>query len=524
MLVGSPLVSGSLARGEPVRAVLPVTSRVGAAPAVAATQQAPEVFGVLRGSTPPTPLGGVVVTATRTRDGVVVGRTVSAPSGSFRLAVGTDSVVVRALRIGQRPVTLFLGRLAAGERRDVGQVLANDPVVIATVRVREPARCGAPRDDGSVVSALFADALTALVASVSTMEGGAPVMRTLDLDEERDRRDRLQAVSRFVVREGAMAQPYRSVPVPTLLREGFVVTDALGDQVYRAPDAVVLTDDRFLAGTCLSLDRSREQDGVVGIAFAPARRTRDRIDALGVLWLDATTRTLQRLEFGYVGLPSASASMNPGGTVEYMQLPDGRWIIDRWELRMPTLVLEQVAAPAGRVLVPQMRAVGSKVARGVVSEVRLAETLLYSIGGVTGESALLQELHGELHDAARAVDSLASAVALRRCEVAPGASTHPVTVRVVDQSGSPRAGVRVDAEWRNRLVRSGSDSWAWEREGQAGDTDARGEVVLCAVSRTHAVEVRARSPGCAPVRVPLRPSRGAETSALELRLPRGCGG
>jgi hypothetical protein len=88
---------------------------------------AQEVHGVLRGHTPPEPVAGVVVTAIRLRDGEVIGRAVTGPAGSFRLVVGGDSVLVRALRIGQRPVTLFLGRLERGARHDLGQPLADEP-------------------------------------------------------------------------------------------------------------------------------------------------------------------------------------------------------------------------------------------------------------------------------------------------------------------------------------------------------------------------------------------------------------
>lgn len=519
------------------RGVLLVGGLAAAAGAPAGAVEAQTVSGVLLGRVSPEPLAGVVITVARTRDGEVVGRAVTGAAGTFRLDVGTDSILVRALRIGQRPVTLYTGRLAAGERRDVGGVLPDEPVAIASVRVRERARCGAPAADGSVVSALFADALTALAASVSRMDGAAPVMRSLRVEEERDRRDRLQASSEPVVTEGAATQAFRSVPVPLLLAEGFVVREADGASTYRAPDAVVLTDDRFLARTCLSLDRSREAEGRVGIRFTPARRVESRVDVEGVLWLDAATRALERLDFSYLGLTSIAASVNPGGTVEYAQLPDGRWIIERWSLRMPRLETIMVAAPRGLGQYAQVSATGTTVVRGLVTLVRAGDRVLYTVGGPSGEAALRRALWGArgatFVDTAGASGGGASVVgtstatpaALARCEARVGASSPrglALVVRVTDADGASRAGVHVEAEWRDRQARAADGTWAWETERVTAPTADDGDAVLCDVSRTRPVEVRAIVDGCAPVRVPLRPVAEATRSDVTLRLPPGC--
>ena len=497
------------------------------------------VQGVLLGRTPAQPLPGVVITAARTRDGEIVARGVTSESGRFLLTVGSDSVVVRALRIGQRPVTLFLGRLAAGAREDVSRTLPDEPVAIASVRVRERARCGATTPDSSVVSALFADALTALAGSVSAMEGAAPVMRSLRVEEERDRRGRVQAISAPVVSEGATTQAFRSVPVPLLLHEGFVVREADGGSTYRAPDAVVLTDDRFLARTCLALDRSREDDGRIGIRFTPVKRSDARIDVEGVLWLDAATRALETLEFGYLGLTSAAAAVNPGGTVEYTQLPDGRWIIERWALRMPRLDVTMMPVPRGGGRMERLQATGTTVVRGIVTEVRAGERVLYSAGGASGDAALRSAL-SRRQDITRPVApearmdsavfvagvSTATLARVRDC-VERASKTTPrgmaLVVRVLDAGGTARAATAVDAEWRTRYTRVAEGTWAWQAEQARAETDAAGEAVLCDVAATGRLEVRARPVGCAPVRVSVRPAVGVLVSDVTVRLPRGCG-
>lgn len=503
------------------------------------TLHAQTVQGVLLGRMPPQPLSGVVITAARTRDGEIVARAVTSESGRFQLSVGPDSVVVRALRIGQRPVTLFLGRLAAGMREDVSRTLPDEPVAIASVRVRERARCGAASPDSSVVSALFADALTALAGSVSPMEGAAPVMRSVRVEEERDRRGRVQAISAPVVSEGATTQAFRSVPVPLLLQEGFVVREADGGSTYRAPDAVVLTDDRFLARTCLSLDRSREDDGRIGIRFTPAKRTDTRIDVEGVLWLDAATRSLETLEFGYLGLTSVAASVNPGGTVEYTQLPDGRWIIERWALRMPRLDVTMMPVPRGGGRMERLQAVGTSVVRGLVTEVRAGNRVLYSAGGASGDAALRSALtrreditrpvapQARMDSAVLVAGVSATALArVRQCVERTSNSTTrgmALVVRVLDSGGTARAATAVEAEWRTRYTRMAEGSWAWEAARARAETDQAGEAVLCDVTASGRVKVSAMPPGCEPVRVTLRPAVGMLVSDVVLRLPRGCG-
>ena len=320
---------------------------------------AQDVSGVLRDERTGTAAEGVVVTAMRLADRAVVARTLTATAGSFRLGVGLDSVVVLALRIGQQPVELWRGRLAPGERRDVSLVLPERPVEIATLRVRERDRCGAPTaGESSVTRTLFADALTALAALLGSADGEAPIMRTALTEQYLDLRGNVQRTVPAVERTGPSAQPFRSVPVSELLRDGFVLTERDGSSTYRAPDAHVLSSPAFLERTCLSLDLTRETEGLVGVRFTPQRAQRERVDVRGVLWLDIATRALRRLEFGYVGLPQVAAVTNPGGVVEYAQLADGRWIVDRWSLRMPTLVTEYVAAPYGGLRTPRTRAAG----------------------------------------------------------------------------------------------------------------------------------------------------------------------
>lgn len=471
---------------------------------------AQEVYGVLRAELTGLPAEGVVVAASRASDRFVVGRTLSGSAGTFRLRVGSDSVIVRALRIGQEPVELWRGRLAVGDRLDVGQSLPDVPVNIETLNVRERARCGAASaGESSVTRALFADALTALVASLSSTDGEALLVRTATTEEFRDLRDNVQRTSAAVMRSGATSQPFRSVPVASLMREGFVVTERDGSTVYRAPDAQVLTSDAFLERYCLSLDRSRESDGLVGIRFAPQGAQRDQVGVRGALWLDRSTRALRRLEFGYVGLPPAAAAAAPGGTVEYAQLAGGRWIIDRWSLRMPTMRTDVVATPNSNFRAARQLAAGVQVVLGSVLEARLRDALLYTVGGEGAERELTRATErASTDDTSSSATAPAVPADPDTCE--DGSPTITGFVRRVN--GTTVAGAVVEAEWPSRFLSSGTRSAAWEFGRTSSTTDDSGRFRLCGVPRDVRVTLIAQA-------------ERARSRATQLRLPAaGSGG
>jgi hypothetical protein len=453
------------------------------------------VSGVLRAELDGAPLEGVVVTATRLTDRVLVARAITAASGTFRLRVGRDSVVVQALRIGQQPVELWRGQLPPGAREDVGRRLADVPVSLTSLHIQERARCGPPEPgERSVARTLFADALTALLAAMGSPDAEALSVRVELTEASYDLRGQRQRVESRVQRTGANAQPFRSVPVQQLMREGFAVSDPDGGMSYRAPDAQTLTSDLFLRNYCLSLDLTRETTGLVGIRFAPQRSDRTRVDVRGVLWLDLPSRALRSMEFGYVGLPSEVLAADPGGVVEYVRLADGRWILDRWSLRMPTMVTERVPAPNAILgTTPRVRATGVKVVGGTVLEARLRNAILYSAGGA---GAAARDAAGELED-----DQGNTCLASESGE-------GWVLGLVRRPDGTPAPGALVEAEWETRYVLAADGRSTRERGRAEATTGADGRFMLCGVPSDERVAVTART-------------ESTRSRALQLRLPAG---
>lgn len=143
---------------------------------------AQELFGTLRRVGPEggaTAASGVVVLVERARDGTLVSRGLTGSAGTWRLAVTTDSLRVRVLRIGQEPVELGTLRLGVGEARELSAELPDRPVQISAVRTRLNNRCPENPTNTREVARLFADARTALLASQLSSPDGRPRSRPM---------------------------------------------------------------------------------------------------------------------------------------------------------------------------------------------------------------------------------------------------------------------------------------------------------------------------------------------------------
>jgi hypothetical protein len=147
------------------------------------------------------------------------------------------------------------------------------------------------------------------------------------LDERRERRRRFTP------------SVFSAVDPDSLAVHGFV-REVEGQEVFSAPDAHVLLSDAFLDGHCFGLEVHRV-DGRerVGLTFEPLDDRR-LPEVRGVLWLDAQTRLLETLEYEYVNLGRVAAVRGDDahGSLRFRALPNGTWIVEEWNIRMPRLL------------------------------------------------------------------------------------------------------------------------------------------------------------------------------------------
>jgi hypothetical protein len=110
---------------------------------------------------------------------------------------------------------------------------------------------------------------------------------------------------------------------------------------YNAPDADVLLDDDFAATHCFRVQSAdKEHPEQIGLAFSPARGRDRLVDVTGVIWIDRVTPKLRTLEFRYTGLEPAATESGSGGHIEFRTMQNGVAFIERWHLRLASLVAD----------------------------------------------------------------------------------------------------------------------------------------------------------------------------------------
>jgi hypothetical protein len=170
-------------------------------------------------------------------------------------------------------------------------------------------------------------------------------------------------------------RPIESRSIDLLVDSGYVVHSSGGDRYY-APDADVLLSSPFLDTHCFSLRAGiGEEEGLLGLGFRPLDAALSNLaDIEGTLWIEPETGGLEWIEFQYTSLPGAADDLRSekvGGRIEFHGLPDGRWIVSNWYIRMPvgyevfepmldriTVRLERVVEEGGRITRARERGTG----------------------------------------------------------------------------------------------------------------------------------------------------------------------
>jgi hypothetical protein len=332
-----------------------------------------------------------------------IARTLTTFDGRFTLTLSPDQLGpfrLRSERIGYRvavtepfdaagasatPFTIWVGAL---------------PTPLATIEVRESTECKVRPTEDEQTAIVWEEARKALAAAswTASRQLYQVVSDVYDRDMDGRRRRVLREEHRPSV--GLSTNPFVSRDPGELLQTGYL-RDTTEGVVYDAPDAQVLQDEGFLDTHCFRLRRPDDgRDDLIGLGFEPAP-SRHLPDVEGVLWLDRESSELRSLEYRYVNLPrdlradeSGGGGGGGGGVVEFMPLPSGAWIVDRWHIEIPTAFREERVNPLAREItrrVERFRETGGEVLAindtlgGRVYETELAEVMGVVVDSSRGE-------------------------------------------------------------------------------------------------------------------------------------------
>lgn len=280
--------------------------------------------------------------------GSVVGLGLTGTDGLARLRMEPGRYRLRAELIGRRPTETGLFDIAAGEsvQRTIG--LEAQPVELAGISAEGEQRCEIRPVRGHDVHTAWQEARKALEAEQLGRSSALyrfdieHFVREVRADNGRVLRDDRRSATNL------SANPFRSLPVTRLAREGYLREGTDTDILY-APTPDVLLSDDFLDSHCFWLVRDGDGvPGALGLSFRPLKE-RTLTDVAGVLWIDEASAELRRMDFRYVFLPSRLPEGEYGGAAEFRRLPSGVWIVQRWTIRSPIPGIEQAVVRNRRV-------------------------------------------------------------------------------------------------------------------------------------------------------------------------------
>ncbi|MDE2796335.1 MAG: carboxypeptidase-like regulatory domain-containing protein [Gemmatimonadota bacterium] len=290
------------------------------------------VVGVVAEEGTGTPVPGAMVILFDSA-GTQVGRVLSNAAGRFLIhAQAPGSHYITVERIGYANWTTDRFEPGAG----AGLITIRVPVEAIPLEgldVSSGRRCEVRPEEGAATARVWEEVRKALSAEDYTREASLYAYTLFRYNRQLDRDAREILVEDTTIAENLPAA-FRSFPIDELAEWGFVQAAEDTTTIYFAPDAGALISDVFLDTHCFGLREGEE--GRIGLIFRPVEgRVVPEIG--GVLWVDAATSELERLEFVYLNLLRSREVGEPGGEVAFTRLPDGAWIVREWRIRMPNL-------------------------------------------------------------------------------------------------------------------------------------------------------------------------------------------
>jgi hypothetical protein len=453
---------------------------------------------------------GVIVVASDAKGGAAV-QALTGETGSYELRLpAAGTYAMRVLRIGFHPTIVPAFDIAAGESKNVPIVLHGDAIVLAAVAVRGKSVCRVQQDSGQAVAHLWEEARKAIAATQLSPGGRRQTVSWIVFERTTDLAGKEigSATARSFSAEAMKA--FVSLPPDSLAKVGYMSDDETGT-VYRAPDAEALLSDPFAALHCFRAEPpTKDRSDWVGIGFYPARDRGEIVDIQGTLWLDQKTLELRELEFRYTNLPADYAHVKAGGTVEFLRLSTGSWLVGRWELRMPRgsrqLVPHYTSSMGAR---DDYKTVveGLQVTGGEVTAVNRGAEVLFSSGASTHDftPALLAE-DARLAAACKADSTEGMPLAMLRGTAFEG-----------EHRGVGGASVRIT--WRGEFKAAGQKSFTYTNEQRDLTADATGGWHLCGIPRERLITVRATVGTRTSAPVTVRIPRARASAGVDVEVP-----
>jgi hypothetical protein len=298
--------------------------------------------GVVRDSASSTPVAGAVVMLLDS-SGTVLRRNLTDERGQYRIAFSSGARTLRFIHIGLQPRTLSLA-VPPDFSASLDASMLPLTTTLSAVRVEDRSECPRRKDELAAFG-LWEQARTGLLATIVAREANPASMSLLvfvrRLQRVSERITQFTVDPRTSERSGTSFNAAFSAQAFT--NSGFA-NDSAGTQLLFGPDAEVLLDASFASAYCFRIaDPSRTRPRQVGLAFAPAHRRDGRVDIDGTLWIDTAARVLTEIEFRYLGLPSVTDPLKPGGRVSFRQMQNGVVLIDQWHLRTVVAGPEKLA-------------------------------------------------------------------------------------------------------------------------------------------------------------------------------------
>jgi hypothetical protein len=455
---------------------------------------------------------GAIVIATDSK-GATAARSLTSESGRYDLKLpGAGRYEIRVLRIGFRPTIVPAFDIGTGESKDLPIVLRGEAIVLTAVKVQGKNVCKVRQDSGEVVAHLWEEARKAITATQLSPSGTRQNVKWVIYDRNTDITGKLTLTQTTNSYSASAVKAFVSLPPDSLAKVGYMSEDDSG-VLYRAPDADALLSDAFAALHCFRVEPPpRDKGDLIGIGFKPAKDRDNFVDIEGTLWLDRTSSELRQLEFRYTNLPDDYSHVKAGGSVDFLRLSTGSWLVGSWQLRMPRTT---------RQLVPQFRS-GALQARDEYKNV--VEGLQFSGGAVTAVNRGAEVLFSSGESTHDFSPSLLEDDAKLAASCGPAVGTDGDLVAllrgtVFEGEHKGIAGAAVKLTWRGEFRAAGQNSYTYQTQQRDLTSDASGNWYLCGVPRERVITVHATLGGRASVPVTVRIPKERAAAGVDVQLP-----